>query len=161
MTTTLNADVRRESGGTVPRQQKPRALSPGSIAESGMGNEKILDRRRLRGACACAAGRKGAPLALSLSRAIYQRGKTSPKHSNEPTNMLSLRSHSLRYPRMEKGAYSLEDLSRMTDDGKLPASLKRKKPLQDYGIYVWSFQASHPTRHTSHSTWMQYKLCPL
>ena len=30
--------------------------------------------------------------------------------------------------------YSLEDLSRMTDDGKLPACLKRKKPLQDYGI---------------------------
>ena len=128
-----------------------------------MGWEKILDSYGLRfgcgrgkegkrrpGALAKNGGRKGermcgwAParfslastLALSLSRAIYQRGKTSPKHSNEPTNEhveppLSLVAVSQNG---EGRFYSLEDLSRMTDDGELPAWLKRKKLLQDYGI---------------------------
>ena len=75
---------------------------------------------------------------LSAGKNVPKALERTNEHVEPPLSLVAVSQNG------EGRFYSLEDLSRMTDDGKLPAWLKRKKPLQDYRICVWSFQASHP-----------------
>ena len=65
---------------------------------------------------------------LSAGKNVPKALERTNEHVEPPLSLVAVSQNG------EGRFYSLEDLSRMTDDGKLPACLKRKKPLQDYGI---------------------------